>query len=172
VVLVGHSYGGVVVSEAGNDPKVAALVYITAFAPDRGESVSSLIANPAPGAPVPPILPPVEGYLLLDRDKFAASFAADVRPDLASFMADSQVPWGLEALQGAVSEPAWRFKPSSYLVVTDDKMIPPAAQRMMASRAGSRVTEAPGSHAIYVSNPEVVAAVIKQAAENVADSTE
>jgi pimeloyl-ACP methyl ester carboxylesterase len=171
VVLVGHSYGGVVVSEAGNDPKVTALVYITAFAPDRGESVSSLIANPAPGAPVPPILPPVDGYLFLDRDKFAASFAADVRPALASFMADSQVPWGLEALQGAVSEPAWRSKPSSYLVVTDDKMIPPAAQRMMASRAGSQVTEAPGSHAIYVSNPEVVAAVIKQAAENVAGST-
>jgi pimeloyl-ACP methyl ester carboxylesterase len=171
VVLVGHSYGGVVVSEAGNDPKVTALVYITAFAPDRGESVSSLIANPAPGAPVPPILPPVDGYLFLDRDKFAASFAADVRPALASFMADSQVPWGLEALQGSVSEPAWRSKPSSYLVVTDDKMIPPAAQRMMASRAGSQVTEAPGSHAIYVSNPEVVAAVIKQAAENVAGST-
>ena len=120
---------------------------------------------------MPPILPPVDGYLFLDRDKFAASFAADVRPALASFMADSQVPWGLEALQGAVSKPAWRSKPSSYLVVTDDKMIPPAAQRMMASRAGSQVTEAPGSHAIYVSNPEVVAAVIKQAAENVAGST-
>ena len=165
VVLVGHSYGGAVVSEAGNDPKVTALVYITAFALDHGESVSSLIANPAPGAPVPPILPPVDGYLFLDRDKFAASFAADVRPDLASFMADSQVPWGLEALQGAVSVPAWRSKPSSYLVVTDDKMIPPAAQRMMASRAGSQVTEVPGSHAIYVSNPEVVASVIKQAAE-------
>lgn len=164
VVLVGHSYGGVVVSEAGNDPKVTALVYITAFAPDHGESVSSLIANPASGAPVPPILPPVDGYLLLDWDKFAASFAADVRSALASFMANSQVPWGLEALQGAVSEPAWRLKPSSYLVVTDDKMIPPAAQRMMASRAGSQVTEAPGSHAIYVSNPEVVAAVIRQAA--------
>ncbi len=171
VVLVGHSYGGVVVSEAGNDPKVAALVYITAFAPDRGESVSSLIANPTPGAPVPPILPPVDGYLFLNRDKFAASFAADVRPTLASFMADSQVPWGLEALQGAVSDPAWRSKPSSYLVVTDDKMIPPAAQRMMASRAGSQVTEAPGSHAIYVSNPKVVAGVIKHAAEKVAGST-
>lgn len=171
VVLVGHSYGGAVVSEAGNDPKVKALVYITAFALDKGESVSSLIANPAPGAPVPPILPPVDGYLFLDRDKFAASFAADVRPALASFMADSQVPWGLEALQGVVSEPAWRSKPSSYLVVTDDKMIPPEAQRMMASRAGSQVTETPGSHAIYVSNPEVVAAVIKEAAEKVAGST-
>jgi pimeloyl-ACP methyl ester carboxylesterase len=164
VVLVGHSYGGAVVSEAGMDPKVRAVVYITAFALDRGESVSSLLANPAPGAPVPPILPPVDGFLFLDRDKFAASFAADVRPDLASFMGASQVPWGLEALQGVVSQPAWRSKPSSYLVVTDDKMIPPAAQRMMASRAGSHVTETPGSHAIYVSNPEVVATVIKQAA--------
>src|SRR6202043_304648 len=146
VILVGHSYGGVVISEAGTDPRVKGLVYVAAFAPGHGESVSSLIANPAPGAPVPPILPPVDGYLFLDRDKFAASFAADVRPTLASFMADSQVPWGLEALQGAVSEPAWRSKPSYYLVATDDKMIPPAAQRMMASRAGSQVTEAPGSH--------------------------
>src|SRR6202048_3635240 len=166
VVLVGHSYGGVVVSEAGNDPKVTALVYITAFAPDKGESVSSLIANPAPGAPVPPILPPVDGFLFLDREKFASSFAADVRPALAAFMGDSQVPWGLEALQGAVSEPAWRSKPSYYLVAKEDKMIPPAAQRMMASRAGSQVTEAPGSHAIYVSNPGVVAAVINEDAEN------
>jgi pimeloyl-ACP methyl ester carboxylesterase len=165
VVLVGHSYGGAVVSEAANDPKVTALVYITAFALDKGESVSSMIANPAPGAPVPPILPPVDGFRFLDREKFAASFAADVRPALAAYMGDSQVPWGLEALQGAVSEPAWRSKPSYYLVATDDRMIPPVAQRMMANRAGSHVTEAPGSHAIYVSNSEVVAAVIKRAAQ-------
>jgi hypothetical protein len=150
------SYGGVVVSEAGNHPKVTALVHIKAFAPDKCESVSSLIANPAPGAPVHPIL-------FLDRENFAASFAADVRPDLAAFMGDSQVPWGVEALQGVVSEPAWRSKPSWYLVATDDKMIPPAAQRAMAGRAGCEVTEAPGSHAIYVSNPEAVAAVIKPA---------
>lgn len=165
VVLVGHSYGGVVVSEAGNDTKVKSLVYITAFAPDKGESVASLIANPAPGAPVPPILHPVDGFLFLDRGKFAASFAADVRPDLAAFMADFQVPWGVEALQGAVSEPAWRSKPSYYLVAKDDGMIPPPAQRMIASRAGAHVTEAAGSHAIYVSHPEAVAAVIQQAAE-------
>ncbi|HEY4009741.1 MAG TPA: alpha/beta hydrolase [Acidobacteriaceae bacterium] len=164
VVLVGHSYGGAVISEAGNDPKVKSLVYITAFALDKGESVASLIANPAPGAPVPPILPPVDGFLFLDRQKFAASFAADVQPELASFMGDSQVPWGLEALQGAVSQPAWRSKPSHYLVATDDRMIPPAAQRMMAQRASAKTTEAPGSHAIYVSNPEVVADVIRQAA--------
>jgi pimeloyl-ACP methyl ester carboxylesterase len=164
VILVGHSYGGAVVSEAGTDPKVKGLVYIAAFAPDRGESVSSLIANPAPGAPVPPILPPQDGFLFLDRSKFAASFAADVDPELASFMADSQVPWGLEALAGAISVPAWRSKPSWYLVATDDKMIPPPAQRSMAQRAESKMVETAGSHAVYVSKPKVVAELIARAA--------
>lgn len=167
-ILVGHSYGGVVVSEAGNDPKVAGLVYIAAFAPDKGESVSSLIQNPPPGAPVPPILPPQAGYLFLDRTKFRASFAADVSADEAAFMADSQVPWGLEALNGAVSTPAWRTKPSWYLVATDDKMIPPDAQRAMSKRAGSTVAEIAGSHAVYVSNPKAIAAVIAKAANGVA----
>src|SRR6187401_525367 len=97
-ILVGHSYGGVVITEAGNDPKVAALVYIAAFAPDKGESVSSLIKNPPPGAPVPPILPPQDGFLLLDKAKFAASFAGDLDPAAAAFMADAQLPWGVEAL--------------------------------------------------------------------------
>lgn len=164
VVLVGHSYGGVVVTEAGNDPKVSDLVYITAFAPDKGESVGSLIANPAPGAPVPPILPPQDGYLMLDKAKFAEAFAADVNPDLASFMADSQVPWGLEALNGAVTEPAWKHKRSWYLIATTDKMIPPAAQQFMAQRATATVIEASGSHAIYVSKPAAVARFIEQAA--------
>ena len=118
VVLVGHSYGGVVITEAGTHPRVSDLVYIAAFAPDKGESVAKLIANPPPGAPVPPILPPRDGYLFLDRTKFAASFAADVEPDLASFMADSQVPWGVDALSGAISEPAWKTKPSYYLVAS------------------------------------------------------
>lgn len=165
VILVGHSYGGVVVSEAGTDPKVAGVVYITAFAPDAGESVSSLIANPPPGAPVPPILAPVDGFLFLDRGKFAASFAADVRPDLASFMADSQVPWAVAALEGKVSAPAWKVKPSWYLVATEDKMIPPDAQRAMSKRAGSTVVEVPGSHAIYVSKPGAVAELIEEAAQ-------
>ncbi len=165
VVLVGHSYGGVVVSEAGNDPKVEGVVFIAAFAPDAGESVSSLIANPPAGAPVPPILPPQDGFLFLDRTKFAASFAADVSPEAAAFMADSQVPWGVEALAGAVTTPAWRVKPSWYLVAADDRMIPPPAQRAMAGRAGSTVVETPGSHAVYVSRPETVAALIEQAAE-------
>src|SRR6202158_614157 len=164
VILVGHSYGGAVITEAGNDPKVAGLVYITAFAPDKGESVSSLIKDPPPGAPVPPILPPQDGFLFLDRAKFRAAFAADVSPEAASFMADSQVPWGLDALNGAVTEPAWRSKPSWYLVSTDDKMIPPDAQRAMSKRAGSTVVEVKGSHAVYVSQPQAVASLIKEAA--------
>jgi pimeloyl-ACP methyl ester carboxylesterase len=164
VVLVGHSYGGVVITEAGTHPKVSSLVYITAFAPDKGESVGSLIANPPPGAPVPPILPPKDGYLFLDRTQFAASFAADVEADTASFMADSQVPWGVDALQGAVTEPAWRTKPGYYLVATEDKMIPPPAQRAMAGRAKAQVTEVPGSHSVYVSKPAEVAEIIEKAA--------
>jgi pimeloyl-ACP methyl ester carboxylesterase len=168
VLLVGHSYGGVVITEAGNDPKVQGLVYVAAFAPDKGESVSSLIKNPPPGAPVPPILPPQDGFLFLDQAKFAASFAADVNPDKASFMASSQVPWGLAALNGAVSEAAWKVKPSWYLVAQDDRMIPPPAQRLMSKRAGATVTEVPGSHAVYVSRPAEVAAVIEQAAEGIA----
>jgi pimeloyl-ACP methyl ester carboxylesterase len=164
VILVGHSYGGVVITEAGNDPKVSALVYIAAFAPDQGESVGSLIANPPPGAPVPPILPPQDGFLMLDKTKFAASFAADVKPELASFMGDSQVPWGLDALNGAVKQPAWKNKSSWYLVATADKMIPPPAQRLMARRANATVVEEEGSHAIYVAKPAVVARLIEQAA--------
>jgi pimeloyl-ACP methyl ester carboxylesterase len=165
VILVGHSYGGVVVSEAGTDPKVAGVVYIAAFAPDKGESVGSLIANPAPGAPVPPILPPVDGYLFLDKAKFAAAFAADVKPEVADFMAASQVPWGVNALAGAVTAPAWRTKKSWYLVASDDKMIPPPAQRMMAARAGSTVKEVAASHSLYVSRPQAVADIIEDAAK-------
>ena len=165
VILVGHSYGGVVITEAGNDPKVVGLVYIAAFAPDRGESVSALIKDPPPGAPVPPILPPRDGYLFLDKEKFPASFAADVDAERAAFMADSQVPWGVGALGGSISEPAWKSKPSWYLVATDDKMIPPPAQRFMSERAGATVVEVAGSHAIYVSQPNAVASLITQAAE-------
>ena len=164
VILVGHSYGGVVITEAGNDPKVAGLVYIAAFAPDAGESVATLIKDPVPGAPVPPILPPQDGFLTLDKAKFASSFAADVEPKRAAFMADSQVPWGLDALNGAVSTPAWKSKPSWYLVTTADKMIPPPAQQAMSKRAGSRVVEVNGSHAVYVSQPKAVAAFIERAA--------
>ena len=171
MILVGHSYGGAVITEAGNDPKVAGLVYITAFAPDRGESVSKLIKDPPPGAPVPPILPPQDGYLFLDKAKFPASFAADVDAERAAFMADSQVPWGVGALSGTISEPAWKTKPSWYLVATDDKMIPPPAQRFMSKRAGSTVVEVAGSHAIYVSQPNAVAALIEKAAKSTNTAT-
>jgi len=163
-VLVGHSYGGVVVSEAGNHPNVETLVYITAFVPDAGESVGTLIANPVPGAPVPPILPPVNGFLMLDKAKFAEAFAGDVPPEKAEFMANSQVPWGMDGLNGVVSTPAWKTKRSWYLLVTEDKMIPPPAQQFMSQRAGSNVREVGGSHAIYVSNPQVVADIIEEAA--------
>ena len=165
VVLVGHSYGGVVVTEAGNDPNVTALVFIAAFAPDKGESVSSLIANPPPGAAVPPILPPQDGFLFLDREKFAESFAADVPAEKAAFMADSQVPWGVNALAGAITEPSWKSKPSWYLIATEDKMIPPPAQKFMSERAGSTVVEVAGSHSVYVSQPAAVASLIKEAAK-------
>jgi pimeloyl-ACP methyl ester carboxylesterase len=171
VTLVGHSYGGAVITEAGNNSKVTALVYITAFAPDAGESVQTLISNPPPDAPVPPILPPQDGFLLLDKEKFAASFAGDVAPEKAAFMAVSQVPWGLEALGGAITQPAWKTKPSWYLLVTDDKMIPIAAQKFMAERAGATSREVPGSHAIYVSQPAAVASLIKEAARGTKAAT-
>ena len=171
VILVGHSYGGAVITEAGNDPKVAGLVYITAFALDNGESVSALIKDPPPGAPVPPILPPQDGYLFLDKAKFPSSFAADVDAEKAAFMADSQVPWGVEALSGTISGAAWRTKPSWYLVATEDKMIPPPAQHFMSKRAGSTVVEVAGSHAIYMSQPNAVATLIKSAANGVPKKT-
>ena len=164
VVLVGHSYGGAVITEAGTHPNVAALVYVCAFAPDKDESVNSLIGGFPADGPQPPILPPRDGFLFLDRDKFRASFAADLPADLAAFMADSQVPWGVDAPAGQVTDPAWRTKPSWYMVTTQDRMIPPAAQRTMSQRAGSDVVEVAGSHSIYLSQPTAVADLIKQAA--------
>jgi pimeloyl-ACP methyl ester carboxylesterase len=168
VVLVGHSYGGAVISEAGTDPNVAALVYIAAFAPDKGESVNTLIADPPPGAPVPPILPPQDGFLFLDREKFHDSFAGDVPGGDAAFMADSQVPWGVGALGGAITDPAWRTKPSWYLLTTEDRMIPPPAQHFMSERAGATTVEVAASHSVYVSQPAAVADLIKRAATAVA----
>ena len=172
VILVGHSYGGVVITEAGNDPKVVGLVYIAAFAPSEGESVDALIKNPPPGAPVPPILAPRDGRLFLDREKFHDAFAADVDAEEAEFMAHSQVPWGVDALRGTISKAAWRAKPSWYLLATEDRMIPPAAQRLMAQRAGATMVEERGSHAIYVSRPQAVAALIAQAARGVQTAEE
>jgi pimeloyl-ACP methyl ester carboxylesterase len=165
-ILVGHSYGGAVITEAGTHENVAGLVYIAAFAPDQGESVSTLIASFPTDGPQPPILPPLDGFLLLDREKFHSSFAGDLSAEQAAFMADSQVPWGVDALGGTISDPAWRSKPSWYLVTADDRMIPPPAQRTMAERTGATVTETPGSHAVYVSNPAAVAGLITQAARS------
>ena len=165
VVLAGHSYGGAVITEAGLHDNVAALAYITAFAPDKGESVNTLIAGFPADGPQPPILPPIDGFLMLDRVKFSASFAGDLPAGQAAFMADSQVPWGVEALGGPISEAAWRVKPSWYLVAGDDHMIPPPAQRAMAERIGAQTVEVPGSsHSVYVSQPAAVASLIKQAA--------
>ena len=164
VVLVGHSYGGAVITEAGLHDQVAALVYICAFAPDKGESVNTLIAGFPADGPQPPILAPQDGFLFLDRDKFHASFAADLPAGQAAFMADSQVPWGVNALGGTISEAAWRIKPSWYLVTGEDRMIPPPAQQAMAERTGATVTEVSASHSVYVSQPAAVAALITQAA--------
>jgi pimeloyl-ACP methyl ester carboxylesterase len=169
VILVGHSYGGAVITEAGNDPKVAGLVYINAFALDKGESVAALTKEPIPGAPVPPQLPPKDGFVLLDKEKFPEAFAADVDPDKAKFMAESQVPWGIDAVNGVISEASWKTKPSWYLIGTEDRMVPPEAQHSMAKRAGAISVEAAGSHAIFVSNPEAVISIIEKAAKTVAE---
>jgi len=169
VVLVGHSYGGAVITEAGTHPNVAALVYVCAFAPDKGESVGSLIAGFPADGPQPPILPPRDGFLFLDRDKFHASFAADLPAEQAAFMADAQVPWNVAAPAGAITEASWRTKPSWYLVTTEDRMIPPPAQRTMAGRIGATQSEVTASHSVYVSQPETVATFIAQAAAGAPD---
>jgi pimeloyl-ACP methyl ester carboxylesterase len=168
VVLVGHSYGGAVITEVGTHPNVAALVYICAFAPDKDESVNTIISTFPAGGPQPPILPPRDGFLFQDRDRFHASFGADLPADLAAFMADSQVPWGVDAAAGSVTDPAWRTKPSWYLVATEDREIPPAVQRTMSQRAGSTVVEMAASHAVYITQPAPVADLVKQAASVVA----
>ena len=168
-VLVGHSYGGAIITEAGTHPNVAALLYVCAFAPDKNESVGSLIAGFPADGPQPPILPPRDGFLLLDRDKFHASFAADLPDAQAAFMADAQVPWNVDAPAGTITGPAWRTKPSWYLITTQDRMIPPPAQHTMAERIGATVSEVAASHSVYVSQPEAVASLIAQAAAGPTD---
>lgn len=162
VVLVGHSYGGAVITEAGNDPKVASLVYIAAFAPDAGESVETLIAKPPPGAPPVPIVAK-DGFLMLDKEKFPTAFAGDAPPTVGRFMAASQTPWGQAALEGKVTTAAWKSKPVHYIVTVNDLIVPPVAQRQMAGRAGAKVVEVKSSHAAMVSHPADIAAVIERA---------
>lgn len=164
VILVGHSYGGMVITEAGNNPKVRSLAYIAAFAPDAGESVETLSQQPTPpDEPKAPLLPPQDGYLLVDPEKFPAAFAADVDPATTHFMAVAQVPWGLEAVQTRIAKAAWQTKPTHFLVTTKDAMIPPTAQRTMAKRTGARTVEVASSHAVMLSKPREVAAFIKEA---------
>ena len=171
VLLVGHSYGGAVITVAGNDSKVVGLVYVAAFAPDEGESVGELSGKPASDASKPPILPPQDGYLSLDKSGFAAAFAADVDPKVAAFMADSQTPWGLKAVSATITHPAWKEKPAWYIIATHDKMIPPSLQHMMAERAHAHTAELAASHAVYVSKPKAVAAIIEEAAHKLESNT-
>lgn len=164
VMLVGHSYGGAVITEAGEDPKVRGLVYLAAFAPDVGESILKLAEAPTPGEATAPLLPPVDGFVIVDPAKFSHAFAADVDASTTRFMAQAQVPWGLQALSAPLTKAAWRSKPSSYLVATQDRMIPPSAQRVMAGRAKASTTEIDSSHAVMLSHPAEVADFIRKAA--------
>jgi pimeloyl-ACP methyl ester carboxylesterase len=164
VILVGHSYGGMVITEAGDNPKVQSLVYLAAFAPDAGESVAALSSQPTPPEePKAPLLPPQDGYLIVDPAKFPTAFAADVDPATTKFMAAAQLPWGLEAVQSAVTKAAWKTKPTRFVVTTKDAMIPPTAQRAMARRTGGAVVEVVSSHAVMLSHPREVVAQIKAA---------
>jgi len=165
VILVGHSYGGSVITEAGNNPKVRSLVYIAAFAPDAGESVAKLAETPVPGEPGAPLLPPKDGFLIVDPAKFPAAFAADADASTTAFMAAAQVPWGLAAVGGVITRPAWKSKPTYFMVTTDDHMVPPTAQRMMANRAHAKVREIKSSHAVMMSHPDEVASFIETAQE-------
>jgi len=165
VLLVGHSYGGAVITEAGDNPKVKSLAYIAAFVPDVGESVAALNEAPAePGETKAPLLPPQDGYLVVDPTRFPEAFAADVDPATTRFMAAAQLPWGLAAVIAPLTHAAWKTKPSFYLVASADKMVPPSAQHRMAKRAGAEVTEIESSHAVMMSHPQEVAAFIAAAA--------
>jgi len=164
VILVGHSYGGAVITEAGSDPKVRKLVYIAAFAPDVGESVYELATRPTPGEAGAPLLPPSAGFILVDPAKFPSAFAQDVDPSITAFMAAAQVPWGLKAVEHKIVGAAWKDKPVHYMLTTQDHMIPPSTQRFMSSRAKAKITELSSSHAAMLSHPREVAAFVESAA--------
>lgn len=167
VVLVGHSYGGAVITQAGTDPKVRSLVYLAAFVPDVGESVFELATRPAPGEEGAPLLPPSDGFILVDPARFPAAFAPDVDPSLTRFMAASQVPWGLGAIHPKLTRAAWKDKPVHFLLTTKDHMVQPSTQRFMATRAKAKLVEIESSHAVILSHPERVATFIEGAAAGV-----
>ena len=165
VILVGHSYGGAVITAAGVDPKVASLVYLAAYAPDAGESAFDVASKPHAGEPSAPLLPPQDGFLLVEQSKFPTAFAADVDPSLTTFMAAAQVPWGLAAVQTKITNPAWKQKPAYFMLTTQDHMIPPVLQRAGAKRAGAQLREIESSHAVMLSHPDEVVGFIEAAAE-------
>lgn len=168
VILVGHSYGGAIITEAGNDPKVAGLVYISAFVPDANETLLGLL-QAGPPAPNSGFLPPDEhGYIWYDKAKYHSGFCADLPKDKAEFMANSQVPVSASVFAAQIKEPAWKGRPTWYVVATEDQTIPPDGQRFMAKRAHATVTEIKGSHCVFMSKPDAVTAVIETAAKNTA----
>ena len=167
VVLVGHSYGGAVITEAGNTDNVAGLVYVAAFAPDAGEALIALLPT-LPPTPNSGVGAPDNGYFWYDKAKFHKGFCAELSAEKAAFMYDSQVPNGMQTFTTPISKAAWRSKPSWFVVATQDETIPPDAERNFAKRAGSKVTEIKGCHVVFMSHPEEVAAVIETAARELA----
>lgn len=161
-VLVGHSYAGAVISAAGSDPKVAALVYVASFQPDAGEAISDLVSRYPP--PNDAVRPRGEGFLELDPSKFPAAFAADLPEAQARFMAASQRPIAAAAFSTRTPRAAWREKPSFAILATGDRALSPDLQRWMYKRSGSKVTELNASHAVFASQPAAVAKVIEGAA--------
>ncbi len=166
-ILVGHSYGGTVITEAGNDPKVAGLVYVAALAPDTGESTGDQFAEiPAPPGFV--IEPQSDGFGFVNLAKFKAGFAADINDADAAFMRDSQVPIAMSAFGDKVTRAAWRAKPSWFVVATEDGAIDPKLLRKTATRIGAEAVEIKGSHVVFLSRPQAVADVIDRAAKGAA----
>jgi len=159
-LLVGHSYGGAVITEAGNAVNVAGLVYVAAFVPDAGESVEALIDGETPA----PLQPSADGFLFFNRSLFPQIFAHDLTAAQGAFLAASQVPPRGTAFGTKVSRAAWRTRRSWYVLATEDRIIPPTAQRQMATRANAAITDVRGSHAVYISQPHAVAEAIDAAA--------
>ena len=163
LILVGHSYGGAVITEAGNEPQVRGLVYIAAFQPDNGETLGGLLHRFPPAAKS--AVPVGDGYVVVEPDKFHADFAADLPAKVAHFMAISQVPLNTSVFSTPITDAAWHHKPSWFAVATQDREINPNQERFTAKHAGSTTIEVKGSHAIYMSQPVIVAKLIEQAAK-------